>query len=132
MRERVSHRHRRITGRIAGRIAACLLVMLAGGPAFLLAGAAHAQDQTGDVAIDHANQLFILGQNRESGEWVQPNPVEAYMWYLLAGMAGHDRAPTARDRIAAGMTVEQIAAAWSQAGRCLSTGYLYCDDRTDP
>ena len=137
MRERVSHRHRRITaritGQIKGRVAVCLLCLLAGAAhATLPAGAAHAQDQTGDTVIDHANQLFILGQNRESGEWVQPNPVEAYMWYLLAGMAGHDRAPTARERIAADMTVEQIAAAWSQAGRCLSTGYLYCDERTDP
>lgn len=81
---------------------------------------------------EDADQLFILGQNREFGEWVRPNPVEAYMWYLLAAMAGHDRAPTARERIAADMTVEQIAAAWSRAGRCLATGYLYCDEGADP
>ena len=125
MRERVSHRHRRITGRIA----ACLLVMLAGAAAqAVLAGAAsHAEDQTGD----HANQLFILGQNRESGEWVRTDLVKAYMWYLLAAGAGHDGAAAARARVAAGMTAEQITAAQDLARRCLASGYLYCDDRTD-
>ena len=75
MRDRVSHRHRRI----AGRIAACLLVMLAGAAAqaVLASAASHAEDQTGDTAIDHANQLFILGQNRESGEWVRTDLVKA-------------------------------------------------------
>ena len=155
MRERISHRHHRITGRIA----VWLLVL----PAVLSAPAgagARADDmaanqagnqtdvQVGVQATDpvsgrgdnrrgtrdgeDADQLFILGQNRESGKWVRPNPVEAYMWYLLAAMAGHDRAPTARERIAADMTVEQIAAAWSRAGRCLATGYLYCDEGADP
>ena len=129
MRERVSHRHRRITGRIA----ACLLVMLAGAAAqAVLAGAAsHAEDQTRDTAIDHANQLFILGQNRESGEWVRTDLVKAYMWYLLAAGAGHDGAAAARARVAAGMTAEQITAAQDLARRCLASGYLYCDDRTD-
>ena len=125
MRERVSHRHRRITGRIA----ACLLVMLAGATAqAVLAGAAsYADDQT----RDHANQLFILGQNRESGEWVRTDLVKAYMWYLLAAGAGHDGAAAARARVAAGMTAEQITAARDLARRCLASGYLYCDDRTD-
>ena len=125
MRERVSHRHRRITGRIAS----CLLVMLAGAAAqAVLAGAAsYADDQT----RDHANQLFILGQNRESGEWVRTDPVKAYMWYLLAAGAGHDGAAAARARVAAGMTAEQITAAQDLARRCLASGYLYCDDRTD-
>ena len=129
MRERVSHRHRRITGRIA----ACLLVMLAGAAAqaVLASAASHAEDQTGDTAIDHANQLFILGQNRESGEWVRTDLVKAYMWYLLAAGAGHDGAAAARARIAAGMTAEQITAAQDLARRCLASGYLYCDDRTD-
>lgn len=146
MRGRVSHRHR--------RGAACLLCLLAGLPALMPppgAGAladdapvnqasidtgvqagsqagSQADEPVGEQTGDHANQLFILGRNRESGEWVRPDPVEAYMWYLLAAMAGHDSAPTARERIATEMTVEQIAAAWSRAGRCLATGYLYCDD----
>ena len=125
MRERVSHRHRRITGRIA----ACLLVMLAGATAqAVLAGAAsYADDQT----RDHANQLFILGKNRESGDWVRTDLVKAYMWYLLAAGAGHDGAAAARARVAAGMTTEQITAAQDLARRCLASGYLYCDDRTD-
>ena len=129
MRERVSHRHRRITGRIAS----CLLVMLAGAAAqAVLAGAAsYAEDQTRDTSIDHANQLFILGQNRESGEWVRTDLVKAYMWYLLAAGAGHDGAAAARARIAAGMTADQIIAAQNLARRCLASGYLYCDDRTD-
>ena len=130
MRERVSHRRR--------RNAACLLCLLAGAAAqAILAGdASHAEDRTGDQAGsatgDHANQLFILGQNRESGEWVRPNLVQAYMWYLLAGSAGHGQAAAARARIAAGMTAEQITAAQTLAGRCLASGYLHCDDRTDP
>ena len=159
MRERISHRHHRITGRIAVWAAAWLLVL----PVVLsavLSAPAGAGARADDIAANRtglhvgvqatdavsgrgdnrggtrdgedADQLFILGQNRESGEWVRPNPVEAYMWYLLAAMAGHDRAPTARERIAADMTVEQIAAAWSRAGRCLATGYLYCDEGADP
>ena len=51
------------------------------------------------------------------------------MWYLLA-MIGRPRAgtpPRAR-MIATGMTADQITAAWSRAGRCLVSGYLYCDD----
>ena len=163
MRERISHRHHRITGRIAVWAAAWLLVLPA-----VLSAPAGAGARADDIAANRtglhvgvqatnavsgqsdnrghnrgdnrggtrdggdADQLFILGQNRESGEWVRPNPVEAYMWYLLAAMAGHDRAPTARERIAADMTVEQIAAAWSRAGRCLATGYLYCDEGADP
>ena len=171
MRERISHRHRPITGRIAVWAAVWLLVLPVVLPAVLSAPAgvgARADDiaanqagvQVGIQATNavsgqsdnqsdnrgdnrrynrggtrdggDADQLFILGQNRESGEWVRPNPVEAYMWYLLAAMAGHERAPTARERIAADMTVEQIAAAWSRAGRCLATGYLYCDEGADP
>ena len=181
MRERISHRYRRITGRIAVWVAAWLLVLPAALSTLTPAGAgARADDNAANQAgiqvgvqatnavsgqsdnrgdnrgdnrddnrddnrgdnrrynrggtrdSEDADQLFILGQNRESGEWVRPNPVEAYMWYLLAAMAGHDRAPTARERIAADMTVEQIAAAWSRAGRCLATGYLYCDEGADP
>ena len=159
MRERISNRHHLITGRIAVWVAVWLLVLPVVLSAVLSAPAgvgARADDiaanqagvQVGIQATNavsgqsdnrggardggDADQLFILGQNRESGEWVRPNPVEAYMWYLLAGMAGHDRAPTARERIAADMTVEQIAAAWSRAGRCLATGYLYCDEGADP
>ena len=100
MRERVSHRHRRITGRIA----AWLLILLAGAAAqAVLAGtASHAEDQTVDTAIDHADQLFILGQNRESGEWVRTDLVKAYMWYLLAAGAGHDGAAASGDILAAG------------------------------
>ena len=67
MRERVSHRHRRITGRIA----AWLLILLAG-------AAAQA---------------------------------------VLAGTASHAE--------------DQITAAQDLARRCLASGYLYCDDRTD-
>ena len=159
MRERFSHRHHRITGQITGRVAAWLLVLpvvLSVVLPAVLSAPAGVGVRADDIAAtqtrvptdiqagvqagnaldqqnsDDADQLFILGQNRESGEWVRPNPVEAYMWYLLAAMAGHDRAPTARERIAAEMTVEQIAAAWSRAGRCLVTGYLYCDERADP
>ena len=103
--------------------------MLAGAAAqAVLAGAAsYADDQT----RDHANQLFILGQNRESGEWVRTDLVKAYIWYLLAAGAGHDGAAAARARVAAGMTAEQITAAQDLARRCLASGYLYCDDRTD-
>ena len=150
MRQRVSHRHRRIMGRIA----VCLLVTLAGGAALaiLSADATHADDaavnqtgiqasiqasiQTGNQVVDqtgeHANQLFILGQNRESGEWVRPSLVQAYMWYLLATAAGHGQAAAARERIAIGMTAEQITSAWSRAGHCLASGYLYCDDWAEP
>lgn len=53
------------------------------------------------------------------------------MWYLLAAGAGHDGAAAARARIAAGMTADQIIAAQNLARRCLASGYLYCDDRTD-
>ena len=145
-----------------GRIAVCLPVTLAGGTALaiLSADATHADDpavnqtgiqagiqagiQTGNQVVDragnqvvdqtgeHANQLFILGQNRESGEWVRPNLVQAYMWYLLATTAGHDQASAARARISPGMTAEQITSAWSRAGRCLASGYLYCDDWAEP
>ena len=88
--------------------------------------------QTGSQAGDHANQLFILGQNRESGDWVRPNLVQAYMWYLLAMTAGHGQAAEERARIATGMTADQITAAWSRAGRCLVSGYLYCDEWAEP
>ena len=150
MRERVPHRHYRITGRIAACLPVMLPVMLAGVMAGVIAGAilpgdaAQAEDQTvnqtvnqtgnqtGSQAGDHANQLFILGQNRESGDWVRPNLVEAYMWYLLAMTAGHGQAAEERARIATGMTADQITAAWSRAGRCLVSGYLYCDEWAEP
>ena len=154
MRERVPHRHYRITGRIAACLPVMLLVMLpvmlAGVMAGVIAGAilpgdaAQAEDQTvnqtvnqtgnqtGSQAGDHANQLFILGQNRESGDWVRPNLVQAYMWYLLAMTAGHGQAAEERARIATGMTADQITAAWSRAGRCLVSGYLYCDEWAEP
>ena len=174
MRERVPHRHYRITGRIAACLPVMLPVMLAGVMAGVIAGAilpgeaAQAEDQavnqtgsqagnqagnqtghqtvnqtldrtrdrtsgrTGSQAGDHANQLFILGQNRESGDWVRPNLVQAYMWYLLAMTAGHGQAAEERARIATGMTADQITAAWSRAGRCLVSGYLYCDEWAEP
>ena len=150
MRERVPHRHYRITGRIA----ACLPVMLpvwltvwltvwssacAASPGRMAPAITPAittvnqtGNQTGSQAGDHANQLFILGQNRESGDWVRPNLVQAYMWYLLAMTAGHGQAAEERARIATGMTADQITAAWSRAGRCLVSGYLYCDEWAEP
>ena len=130
MEEGTAHRHRRISGQIA----ACLMVMLAGvmAEAIRPGGPAHAEDQAVDPIGDHANQLFILGQNRESGDWVRPNLVQAYMWYLLAMTAGHGQAAEERARIATGMTADQITAAWSRAGRCLVSGYLYCDEWAEP
>ena len=39
--------------------------------------------------------LVVLGENYEAGDWVRQSDLLAYMWYLLAANAGHDRADAA-------------------------------------
>ena len=59
--------------------------------------------------------LFVLGENYEAGDWVRQSDLLAYMWYLLAANAGHDRADAARRRLARRLSPAEIAAAQALA-----------------
>jgi len=71
--------------------------------------------------------LYTLGQMHEEGRGVIQDFVQAHALYNLAAAGGHAEAQAARDRLAAGMTADQIAEAqgvaraWTEAGPA-STG----------
>ena len=58
-----------------------------------------------------ADAQFNLGIAYALGQGVTQDYVQAYRWYDLAATAGHEKAATTRDSIAAELTPEQIAAA---------------------
>ncbi|MBF0158487.1 MAG: sel1 repeat family protein [Magnetococcales bacterium] len=58
----------------------------------------------------HAAAQYNLGVRYANGRGVpQPDVIEAYMWFTLAVAQGDPDALVARDRIAMGMTPDQIA-----------------------
>ncbi len=54
---------------------------------------------------------FLMGHLYESGLGLEADPVEAFQWYDLAASQDYKDAEIARDRVAAGMTDEQLALA---------------------
>ena len=119
MRERFSRQHRRIMGRITGRMVACLLVVLVVGGA--------AAEESFDTVTE---SLFVLGESYEAGEWVRQSDLLAYMWYLLATAAGHDAADVVRHRMTSRLSPAEIAAVQALARQCHATGYWLCGEAT--
>lgn len=74
--------------------------------------------------------LVVLGENYEAGDWVRQSDLLAYMWYLLAANAGHDRADAARRRLARRLSPAEIAAAQALARQCHATDYHLCGEPT--
>ncbi|MFQ3786182.1 peptidoglycan-binding protein [Halomonas sp. A29] len=68
------------------------------------------------ATIGDADAQYMLGQMHEAGQGTLQDFVEAHKWYNLAAARGHRHAVTARDAVAARMTVQQISEA-QQAAR---------------
>ncbi|MGR2737900.1 peptidoglycan-binding protein [Billgrantia sp. Q4P2] len=67
------------------------------------------------AAIGDADAQYMLGQMHEAGQGTLQDFVEAHKWYNLAAARGHRHAATARDAVAARMTVQQISEAQQSA-----------------
>lgn len=69
-----------------------------------------------------AEAQYVLGgiYERGLGKTVQPDPVQAHMWFDLAATAGFEVAQENRDRIEAAMNAEQIEKAKSLAKEWLA------------
>ena len=65
------------------------------------------------LAADHGNTdaQVALGNLCRLGLGMETDLVQAYMWYTLASQSGNPMAPRNRERAAADMTPDQIAAA---------------------
>ena len=91
-------------------------------------GASHA---TAQAQMDSLVESFvILGENYEAGDWVRQSDLLAYMWYLLAAMAGYEPADAARHRLSRRLTSAERAAAQALARQCRATGYWRCGEAT--
>lgn len=94
-------------------VLAALLLMMTGG---------------GVTAQEPLESLFVLGENYEAGDWVRQSDLLAYMWYLLAAMAGHDSADPARHQMATRLSPAEIAAAQALAKQCHASDYWHCGE----
>ena len=67
---------------------------------------------------------FNLGTMYSRGEGLsEPSPVEAWAWFSMAAEQGHPEASRARDAVASGLSVDELAQA-HQLANVLSRRYL--------
>jgi TPR repeat protein len=69
---------------------------------------------------------MVLGQIYQHGEAGKRDHTLSLMWYTIASRNGWSPAEDLRDRVAAGLTNEEITKAETMAETCISGGYKDC------
>ena len=74
----------------------------------------------------HLGEMYSMAAIENYVEGVPPDFVRALMWQTIATRSGWTPSEDLRDRLAEGMTPEDISKAQAMASECMSSGYENC------